>query len=217
MPGCRRHRLAAARGRASPSAFAVFGLIVYATSRRRGQLGMQLLSAAWDSDMRTAVLARARCHPFILRRLILAGLLCLIIAAGLPKSAMAQPSHNDTKLEEVEEIIGNFIGFVSSRRLDSAVKILSALGTHFDNDQIKKLILSLDIMGESFYSDKIIDRLYGKTGKDLIFKITTDNNIYFFRFILHKRAADNWVVTWFGVQTESQAPLPRVWSHATPE
>lgn len=169
-------------------------------------------------NMRTVVLALTRRHLFMLRRLILTGLLCLIIAAGQPKSTMAQqPSHNDTKLEEIEEIIGNFIEFVSSRKLDSAVKVLSALGTHFDNDQFKKLILSLDIMGQPFYSDKIIDRLYGKTGKDIIFKITSDNNVYFFRFILHKRVADNWVVTWFGVQTEVQAPLPRVWGHVTPE
>jgi hypothetical protein len=169
-------------------------------------------------NMRTPRFAMARRNSSFLRRLTLAGVIWFIIAAGQPSPTMAQlPSYNDTKLEEIEEIIGNFIGFVSSRNLDNAVKILSALGSHFDNEQVRKLILSLDVMGKPFYNDKVVDRFYGKTGKDLIFKISTDTNIYFFRFILHRRISDNWVVTWFGVQTEVQAPLPRVWSHMSAE
>lgn len=178
--------------------------------------------------MRSAFLV-ARATPFphgfstywywyvrLLKR-FLACVVALILVVGQANPTSAQTSHNDTKREEVEEIISSFIGFVSTRKLDSAVKILSLLGSHFETDQFKKLILSLDVIGGSFYSDKVVDRFYGKTGKDIIFKIASDNNIYFFRFILHRRTADNWIVTWFGVQTEVQAPLPRVWSHIVTE
>lgn len=93
---------------------------------------------------------------------------------------------------------------------------MSLLGHPYEGEQFRKTVMGLDIIGAPFYHDKIVDRFYGKTGKDLIFKIASDNNVYFFRFILHKRASDNWVITWLGIQTEMQAPLPRVWSHMLP-
>ncbi len=93
---------------------------------------------------------------------------------------------------------------------------MSVLGNPYDGDQFKKTILGLDIIGKPFYFEKIIDKSYGKTGKDIIFKIATDNNIYFFRFILHQRTEDNWIVTWLAIQSEMQAPLPRVWSYMNP-
>ena len=62
----------------------------------------------------------------------------------------------------------------------------------------------------------MIDRTYGKTGKDLIYKVRYDQNMLFVRFVLHKREADNWIVSWFAAQAETQAPLPRAWNNIIP-
>lgn len=148
----------------------------------------------------------------------------LVLFFLLPfSSSIAQTNHSfppaapkDVRLEDVEAIITEFIDNISARKFEEAIRAMSLLGHPYEGDHFKKTIMGLDIIGTPFYYDKIIDRFYGKTGKDVIFKISSDTNVYFFRFILHKRASDNWVVTWLGIQTEMQAPLPRVWSHMLP-
>lgn len=148
--------------------------------------------------------------------LVLLFLLTLSFSVAQTGPSFPQATPKDTRLEDVEAIITEFIDNISARKFEEAVRVMSLLGHPYEGDHFKKTIMGLDIIGVPFYYEKIIDRFYGKTGKDLIFKISSDTNVYFFRFILHKRAADNWAVTWLGIQTEMQAPLPRVWSHMLP-
>lgn len=144
--------------------------------------------------------------------------LLLITPPSLAQSGNtpSQTVQKGEKLGSIEAIIADFIDNIAARKFEEAALSMKILGDPYDGEQFKRTILSLDIIGKPFYSDKLIDKQYGSSGKDIVYKITTDNNVYFFRFILHKRTADNWIITWLGIQSELQAPLPKIWNHITP-
>lgn len=149
------------------------------------------------------------------RLLLAATLLFCTASSGFAQTAGMTPQAG-AKLPDLEAIVTEFIDDLSAQKLEKAVRSLSVLGNPYDGDQFKKTILSLDVIGKAYYYDKVVDRFYGKTGKDIIYKITTENNVYFVRFIVHKRTEDIWIITNFAIQTETQAPLPKVWGPIPP-
>ncbi|MBN9450399.1 MAG: hypothetical protein J0I42_00485 [Bosea sp.] len=149
------------------------------------------------------------------RLLLTATLLFCTAFSGFAQTAGMTPQAG-AKLQDIEAIVTEFIDNLSAQKFEKAVRSLSILGNPYDGDQFKRTILGLDVIGKAYYYDKIVDRFYGKTGKDIIYKITTENNIYFIRFIVHRRTEDIWIITNLAIQTETQAPLPKIWGPITP-
>ena len=148
------------------------------------------------------------------RRALAVLLMITSITLCLPQAGQAAPK--PLGLGEVEQIIAAFVGDLTTGEYEKAASTLGNLGEPYDADTTRKAVLGLNASGKPLYSDKIIEKEYGKTGKDVIYKVATKDNFLFLRFVLHKAEADNWIVGWFSAQTETQAPLPRVWSHIYP-
>lgn len=137
----------------------------------------------------------------------------VLLAMG---STGSYATSNPLRLNEIEAIISDFMDDLTAQDFEKAAKTISALGAPYDTEQFRKIIKGLDATGRPLYNDRVIDKYYGKTGKDIIYKVMSKDNAYFVRFVLHKREGDNWIVGWFAAQSEMQAPLPKVWSHVIP-
>lgn len=145
-------------------------------------------------------------------------LLLLSVAPSFAQtgSPAQQAGPKGEKLESIEAILSDFIDNVAALKFGEAILSMKTLGNPYDSDQFRKTVLGLTIIGKPFYYEKIVDRRYGSSGKDIIYKIVTENNVYFFRFVLHKRIEENWIITWLAIQSELEAPLPKIWSHINP-
>jgi hypothetical protein len=121
-------------------------------------------------------------------------------------------------LPEIETLIESVAGDVAAGHHDKAAQRMSGLGEPF-NDKAAALTSALNTLsgyGNPLYYDKVIDRSYGKTGKDVIYKVAYDRTMVFLRFVLHKRKGENWMAINFSIQQEGQEPLPKAWTHIIP-
>lgn len=150
------------------------------------------------------------------RHLLAAASLWLAISSAAFAQSGGMTAQTGASLANVEAILTEFIDDLAALKFDDAFRAMSILGPPYNGDQFRKTVSGLEIIGKTYYYEKIIDKNYGKTGKDVIFKIVSENNIYFFRFVLHQRTENNWLVINLAVQTETQAPLPKVWGQVLP-
>ena len=134
---------------------------------------------------------------------------CLLFPALGPAQTSAMT------LRDLETLMEEIVGDVAAERHDEAAQKMGRLGDAFRPEDLRKSFQGFAPLGKPLYSDKIVDRSYGNSGKDVIYKIAYQQNMLFARFIIH-RQRDGWTVYNFAFQTENQAPLPRAWPHVYP-
>jgi len=104
---------------------------------------------------------------------------------------------------------------LARRDLDSAADAASKLMEATPVDKLKgrfNLVLSL---GQGQYADLIYARDYGKTEKDIIFKIDFDKSFLFVRYLFHVDHGA-WRLIQIHLQTEDAEPFPKEWVHIYP-
>ena len=77
-------------------------------------------------------------------------------------------------------------------------------------------IASIKDLGQSQYSELLYSRDFGKTEKDIIYKIDFDKAFAFVRFLWHVDNG-NWHLVHVAYKTEGGLPFPSGWEHIYPK
>lgn len=94
----------------------------------------------------------------------------------------------------------------------AAVKLMEATTVEKLKDSFR-LVLGL---GQGQYADLIYTRDYGKTEKDVIFKIDFDKSFLFVRYLFHIDHGA-WRLIQIHLKTEDAEPFPKEWTHIYPQ
>jgi hypothetical protein len=139
-------------------------------------------------------------------------LVLILLVSGRPAWSQA----TSPTVEQLETILDGIAGKVAAERYDEVTDELTRLiGDPSQTDKLRKAFQAFAPLGKPVYSDKIVDRAYGSSGRDVIHKIAYEQGMLFLRFIVHRRA-NGWGIINFSFQTENEAPLPRAWQHINP-
>jgi hypothetical protein len=138
------------------------------------------------------------------------GLAALMLQAG-PSAGQGSKA----TLSELEVVLEKVVRDFAEGRTEEAVKSMAQLGEPYRAENTRALFQGFSPFGKPLYYDKLVDRGYGMTGKDLIYKIGYHQNMVFLRFTLHKQN-ESWLLTNFLMNNENQAPFPRSWQHIYP-
>ncbi len=93
----------------------------------------------------------------------------------------------------------------------AAAKLMEATTVEKLKDSFQ-LVLGL---GQGQYADLIYSRDYGKSGKDIIFKIDFDKSFLFVRYLFHVDHGA-WRLIHIHLKTEDEEPFPKEWVHIYP-
>lgn len=141
-------------------------------------------------------------------RYILPLAVCLLAAAG---PARAAP--DDTLPVKVSEKI---LAELAKADLDAVSADAGKFMGSNVSDDIKNSFASLKNLGQSQYTDLVYSRDYGKTTKDMIYKIDFDKAFAFVRF-LWEVDSGNWHLVHLQYKTENDLPFPAGWEHIYPK
>jgi hypothetical protein len=134
-----------------------------------------------------------------------ASLLCL---AG---AAVAQPAPFDA-LAASSAIVND----LAQQDLDAAAEAAARLMETMPADRLRGTFRFVKDLGPAQYTDLVYARDYGRSEKDLIYKINFAKNFLFVRFLYH---VDNgaWHLIHVTLKTEDDFPFPREWTHIYPK
>jgi hypothetical protein len=95
---------------------------------------------------------------------------------------------------------------------DAASKLMEATTA----DKLKGTFRFVSDLGAAQYTDLVYARDYGRSEKDVIYKIDFAKAFLFVRFLYH---VDNgaWRLINIHLKTEDELPLPREWTHIYPQ
>jgi hypothetical protein len=136
----------------------------------------------------------------------------LFVAMSAPP-ASAQPAvANFDALRASAEITEN----LANRDLSAAAAAASKLMASTSADRLKDVFQIVMSFGQSQYTDLVYARDYGKSEKDIIYKIDYDKAFMFVRFLYH---VDNgaWRLIHIHLKTEDEQPFPKDWVHIYPK
>ena len=104
---------------------------------------------------------------------------------------------------------------LARRDLDGAAVAASKLMEATTVEKLKDSFHLVLGLGQGRYADLIYARDYGKTEKDIIFKIDFDKSFLFARYLFHvDRGA--WRLIQIHLKTEDEEPFPKEWVHIYP-
>ena len=82
--------------------------------------------------------------------------------------------------------------------------------------KLKDVFHFIDGLGKAQYTDLVYSRDYGKTEKDIIYKIDFDKAFLYTRFLWHVDA-HAWHLVQLNAKTENDLPFPGSWQHIYPK
>jgi hypothetical protein len=140
-------------------------------------------------------------------------LLATAVSMCLAASAAAQPSVDSFDAAGASSEIVNLL---AQRNVDGAAAAAAQLMPGTTADKLKDAFQLARGFGQSQYTDIVYERDYGKTEKDLIYKIDYDKAFMYVRFLYH---VDNgaWRLIHIYLKTENDLPFPRDWTHIYPQ
>jgi broad specificity polyphosphatase/5'/3'-nucleotidase SurE len=143
----------------------------------------------------------------------------LAAAASLPlilsaSVAGAQPAGLDNF--DAVATSANITNQLAKRNLDGAADIASKLMEDSSAEKLKSVFQLVNGLGQSQYTDLVYARDYGRTEKDVIYKIDFDKAFLFVRYLYH---VDNgaWRLIHLHLKTENEEPFPKEWQHIYPK
>jgi hypothetical protein len=141
------------------------------------------------------------------RLIAAAAVLCL----ALPAAAQPAPDSFDALKTSAE-----ITTLLAQRNLDAAAEAAARLMEGSSPEKLKDVFQLVRGLGQSQYTDLVYARDYGRTEKDVIYKIDFDKAFLFVRYLYH---IDNgaWRLLHIHLKTEDEAPFPREWVHIYPK
>jgi hypothetical protein len=105
---------------------------------------------------------------------------------------------------------------LAHQNIDAAAAAAAKLMASISAEKLKGAFRLVADLGRSQYTDLIYARDYGRTEKDLIFKIDFDKAFLFVRFLYH---IDNgaWRLMHVHLKVENDEALPKDWLHIYPQ
>lgn len=141
--------------------------------------------------------------------LIAAGFVCA--AVGAATRAEAEPDAG-LPARASEQILAD----LANTDLDAvAGKAAKYMGSQA-SENLKNNFASIKNLGKAQYTDLLYSRDYGKTEKDMIYKIDFDKAFAFVRFTWHIDNGD-WHLIHLQYKTENDLPFPGGWEHIYPK
>ena len=132
---------------------------------------------------------------------------------GFASPAAAQPAlDNFDALRASAEITG----LLARRELDAAAEAAARLMDGTSAAKLKDVFQLVRGLGQSQYADVVYARDYGRSEKDIIYKIDFDKAFLFVRYLYH---VDNgaWRLIHIHLNTENEQPFPKEWVHIYPK
>jgi hypothetical protein len=105
---------------------------------------------------------------------------------------------------------------LAKRDIDAAAAAGERLMEGTKADKLKDVFQLVMGLGQSQYTDLVYARDYGRTEKDVIYKIDYDKAFLFVRFLYH---VDNgaWRLIHIHLKTENDETFPKEWVHIYPK
>ncbi len=141
------------------------------------------------------------------RLVAVAALLCLALpVAGQP----AAGSFDAVKAS------GEIANLLAQRNLEAAAAAAARLMEGNSPEKLKDVFQLVRGLGQGQYTDLVYAHDYGRTEKDVIFKIDFDKAFLFVRYLFH---VDNgaWRLIHIDLKTEDELPFPKDWPHIYPQ
>jgi len=137
----------------------------------------------------------------------------MLICAADPTISAAQPASANFDAVQASAEITNAL---ARQDITAAASAASRLMVATSADKLKSVFRLIDDLGQSQYTDLVYQRDYGRTEKDLIFKIDYDKAFLFVRFLYH---VDNraWRLIHVHLKTENDEAFPKDWVHIYPK
>jgi hypothetical protein len=105
---------------------------------------------------------------------------------------------------------------LARRDVDAAAAVAAPLMEGAAAAKLKDVLQLVRGLGQSQYTDLVYARDYGRTEKDVIYKIDFDKAFLFIRYLYH---VDNgaWRLIHIHLKTENEDPFPKEWAHIYPQ
>jgi len=105
---------------------------------------------------------------------------------------------------------------LAKRDLDAASAAAKNLMEGTSAEKLKDVFKLVLDFGQSQYIDLVYSRDFGKTEKDIIYKIDFDKAFLFVRFLYH---VDNgaWRLIYIHLKTDNEEVFPKDWVHIYPQ
>ncbi|HME22645.1 MAG TPA: hypothetical protein VKI44_15145 [Acetobacteraceae bacterium] len=141
------------------------------------------------------------------RLLAAAASLCLALPVG------AQPAPDNFDALKASAEITNLL---AQRNLDAAAEAAARLMEGSSAEKLKDVFQLVRGLGQSQYTDLVCARDFGRTQKDVIYKVDFDKAFLFVRYLYH---VDNgaWRLIHIHLKTEDEEPFPKEWVHIYPK
>jgi hypothetical protein len=141
----------------------------------------------------------------------LASVLVASLLLALPAAAQPAPSGFDAL-----KVSGDITGALARHDVDGAARMAAPLMEGKVGGKLKNVFDLVNALGQGQYTDLVYARDYGRTEKDIIYKIDFEKAFLFVRYLYH---VDNgaWRLINIRMKTENEEPLPKDWVHIYPQ
>jgi len=105
---------------------------------------------------------------------------------------------------------------LARRDMDAAANAAARLMEGISTDRLKDAFRVARDQGQAQYADLVYARDYGRTEKDIIYKIDYNKAFLFVRYLYH---VDNgaWHLIHIDLKKEDELPFPKDWQHIYPK
>lgn len=137
-------------------------------------------------------------------------------AAFMLAMATFAPAHAEPDAALPTKVSEKILADLAKTDLDTAAADAGKyMGTSVVED-LKNNFASIKNLGKSQYTDLVYTRDYGRTVKDMIYKIDFDKAFAFVRF-LWEIDNNDWHLVHLQYKTENDLPFPNGWEHIYPK
>jgi hypothetical protein len=139
----------------------------------------------------------------------------LIAAAALLCLTLPVAAQQTAESFDAVKASAEITNLLARRDLDAAAEATSRRMEGNSPDKLKDLFQLVRGLGQGQYTDLVYSRDYGRTEKDVIFKIDFDKAFLFVRYLYQ---VDNgaWRLIHIHLKTEDELPFPKDWPHIYP-
>jgi hypothetical protein len=148
-----------------------------------------------------------------MRRLAYALMAAGVFFAATIAAGSAQGAPDDTIPAKASERI---VADLAAADLDAFAVDAAKYMAQSATERLKNNFASIKDLGQSQYSELVYSRDFGKTEKDIIYKINFDKAFAFVRFLWHVDSG-NWHLVHVAYKTEGGLPFPAGWEHIYPK
>ena len=139
--------------------------------------------------------------------------LIVVASLGLVFQVGAQPATDNF---DALRASGEITDLLARRDIDGAAQAAARLTAGTPADKLKDAFQIISDLGQGQYTDLVYAHDWGRTEKDIIFKVNFAKSFLFVRYLYH---VDNgaWRLIRIHLAKEDELPFPKAWVHIYPK